>query len=148
MQEAIIKIDITSLFRPNFSILAQQELRSLQNVLTRVNLRQGTTDEITWKWITTGIFIVKTAYTMLKTGPRIRLQASNIWKVLAPPRFKIFGWLAIQNKILTHDNLQRKGWTFVSRCLLCHAAWESTQHLFEDCPYTIQLYTRLIKCRP
>lgn len=50
--------------------------------------------------------------------------------------------------ILTHDNLQKIGWTLVSRCLMCHKEVETTCHLFEECPYTQGLYTQLRLYRP
>ena len=92
----------------------------MEDYLSRLTLRQGTRDEITWKWTNTGIFTVKTAHTTLKIEPRLHMAISKIWKVRAPPRIKIFAWLAIKNRILTHDNLQKRGWEKVSRCLLCH----------------------------
>lgn len=58
--------------------------------------------------MTKGVFTVKSAYTGLKEGPKIKTTISKIWKVKAQPRIKIFAWIAAQNKILTHDNLQKR----------------------------------------
>lgn len=75
-------------------------------------------------------------------------RISKIWKIKAPPRMIIFGWLAIQNKILTHANLQKRGWTLASMCTLCRGNQETTRHIFQTCLYTVKLYNELMLKRP
>lgn len=65
-----------------------------------------------------------------------------------PPRMIIFGWLAIRNQILTHDNLKKKGCIIISRCTLCKEAAESVYHLFYICHYTREVYKRLTLRQP
>jgi zinc-binding in reverse transcriptase len=43
-----------------------------------------------------------------------------------------------QNKLMTTDNLIKRGWTIPSICHLCRNQKETAQHLFSQCEYTIQ----------
>lgn len=88
------------------------------------------------------------AYKALKGGPMVASSLRHIWRLKAPPRMVIFGWLAIRNRILTHDNLKKKGCIIVSRCTLCKTAVESVYHLFHTCTYTIQVYRRITWGKP
>lgn len=40
-----------------------------------------------------------------------------IWKSGAPPRISFFAWEAAKEKILTLDNLMKRGYTTVNRCI-------------------------------
>lgn len=140
--------DMLRLFRPNLSITAQEELQNLCQWLLGMNLQQGCNDRIIWRSDATGKFSLKSAYKSLKGGPRLSVTISEIWRVKAPPRMIIFAWLAIRNNILTHDNLQKRGWSIVSRCNMCKTATETVIHLFQECAFTLQLYQRLKNNRP
>ena len=48
----------------------------------------------------------------------------------------MFGWLALKNRILTMDNLRRKGIIVVNACLLCLQDEESVVHLLLKCKFT------------
>ena len=41
--------------------------------------------------------------------------------------------MALKNKLLTWDNLQKRGWIEPSICALCCADEDSVQHLFCSC---------------
>ena len=41
----------------------------------------------------------------------------------------MFAWIIIQNKILTADNLARRGWPHQTQCVLCNGPLETGQHL-------------------
>lgn len=89
-----------------------------------------------------GIFS-KSVYKGLKGGPVLVSHLRHIWKLKAPPRMIIFGWLAIRNRILTLDNLKKRGCIIITRCTLCKMAAESVQHLFLRCENTGEVYRRL-----
>ncbi|XP_074297411.1 uncharacterized protein LOC141628131 [Silene latifolia] len=52
------------------------------------------------------------------------------------PRYKVIVLLAFQNSLSTTDNLCKRGFHMVSRCILCLKAEETTSHLFFDCEYS------------
>ena len=53
-----------------------------------------------------------------------------IWNGIMPKKICCFIWLALMNKLLTWDNLQKRGWTKPSICFLYYANDENIQHLF------------------
>lgn len=55
----------------------------------------------------------------------------------------IFGWLTAQNKILTHNNLRKRGCIIVSRCHLWKSAEETVQHLLQECSFTKRVYQEI-----
>jgi zinc-binding in reverse transcriptase len=62
-----------------------------------------------WRWKTNGIFSTNSCYSWLEFGG-IRHNSFNlIWSAYIPLKIKILLWLVKQNKILTKDNLGRKG---------------------------------------
>lgn len=63
-----------------------------------------------------GLFTVKSTYRAIKNAPRITSTVPVIWSLRAQPRFKVFAWLMLLNRILTIDNLVIRGWTMVNRC--------------------------------
>ena len=65
----------------------------------------------------------------IHTSPVDRIAINNLWKIKAPPRVVIFGWLAIWKRILTLDNLRRRGRILVNGCPMCLCEEESVDHL-------------------
>ena len=52
-----------------------------------------------------------------------------ISRTLAPVKVSFFVWKASHGKILTIDNLQRRGFTLANRCYMCKGDSESANHL-------------------
>lgn len=53
---------------------------------------------------------------------------------------KLFKWLVQQSKILTWDNLRKRGFVGPSRCHLCRQHEETTNHLLNRCTFTTILW--------
>ena len=53
-----------------------------------------------------------------------------IWSGTLPRKISCFVWLALMNKLLTWDNLQKRGWIGPSICTLYSANDDSAQNLF------------------
>ena len=60
----------------------------------------------------------------------------QLWKSKGPLNAKLTLWLTLNNKLLTWDNLQRRGWIGPNRCALCYSNEETVSHLFNLCSYT------------
>jgi zinc-binding in reverse transcriptase len=60
-----------------------------------------------------------------------------------PLKVRYFFWLVVQNKILTADNLSRKGWIGPLSCVFCQVN-ESMNHLFFACPFMSDFLGHLI----
>jgi hypothetical protein len=67
----------------------------------------------------------------------------NLWKWDLQQKVKLFLWLAANNKILTWQNLQWRGWEGPSRCHLCKNDSENTDHLFIHCPFTKSVWNKI-----
>jgi hypothetical protein len=67
-------------------------------------------------------------------------QWGKIWDNPQWPKIKIFKWLVFHNRILTWENLRKRGFIGPSRCHLCQAKEETTNHLLDECNYTTKIW--------
>jgi ribonuclease HI len=58
-------------------------------------------------------------------------------------KIKLFTWLSVEDKILTWENLLKKGWEGPSFCPLCSGGPDSVKHLFIYCSFTLQVWQKL-----
>ena len=49
-------------------------------------------------------------------------------------RWVFFAWEASWGKVLTQDQLKRRGWILANRCFLCCAEEETINHILVHCP--------------
>ena len=66
-------------------------------------------DSISWSVSSNTIYSVKSCYALLNDGGLRALYANDIWKCNAPLKIKVFTWLIIHDKILSKENLAKKG---------------------------------------
>jgi len=127
-------------------LTSQQHFVEFVNLWTRlqsVELRPGVPDQIEWKLSANGEYSTKSAYMVQFLGAMDTNLDQLIWKAWAPPKCKIFAWLAYQNRLWTADRLERRGWPNQKKCPLCRHTDESALHLFAQCHYTRRLWTEL-----
>ncbi len=62
-----------------------------------------------------------------------------------PPKVKIFLWLAARNKLLTSDNLAKRGWIEPSMCHLCGRATKNLEHIFFQCAFAVQVWSYILQ---
>ncbi|CAN1314337.1 Putative ribonuclease H protein At1g65750 [Linum perenne] len=67
-----------------------------------------------------------------------------IWVPFIPPKFTSFCWKAFHKRIATIDNLQRRGFSFANRCVMCYCSTESVDHLFLQCSFVTRVWNLLI----
>jgi hypothetical protein len=65
------------------------------------------------------------------------------WGWTVPLKIKLFIWLLAEEKILLWGNLQRRGHSGPGICHLCKNNEETTQHLFMDCAFTVDVWLKL-----
>jgi exonuclease III len=107
----------------------------------KIPTREGP-DILRWGHTSSGSFSVKEAYYLQGTTPG---QATDeiwgkIWQPFIWPKISFFLWLTAQNRILTWDNLMKKGFTGPSRCTLCMQSEETMEHLLNTCQYSQQIW--------
>ena len=71
------------------------------------------------------------------------MMPTLVWKPWAPPKCKIFAWLAIQNRIWTADRLERRGWQNCGLCKLCNQVQETGAHLLFKCRFTTRIWSSI-----
>ena len=89
---------------PNHSLALLLQLGSIINSVTLST--EG--DSISWTLSWTNASTVRSCYHVLNDGGLRSQFKSTIWKCIAPLKIKVFAWLVMKDKILTHANLLRK----------------------------------------
>jgi hypothetical protein len=106
-------------------------------------------DKIVWTWDNKeGKVYAKQAYEVQfleKMDVDLKEWMIDIWKWKIPLRIKLFCWLMIENRILTWDNLIKRGFVGPSRCFLCGKGEETINHLMVKCPFTRDVWNYLLK---
>jgi len=74
---------------------------------------------------------------------KIKGWRQALWKWDLQLKIKLFIRLAAENKILTWENLQNRGWEGPNRCHLCFQDNENINHLFIHCSFTKSVWERL-----
>jgi hypothetical protein len=120
------------------------ELVTVWEKLQDVVLTPGTQDSVTWCWTADDAYTAALAYDAQFIVATETAFISCIWDSDAPVRCRIFAWLAVQGRCLTADMLARRGWPHNDTCTLCTATEESAHHLLGCCPFTIQVWCRIL----
>jgi len=93
-----------------------------------------------------GKFTVKSGYKFLQ--PNNNLENWNlrsaVWKNECLPKIKFFAWTLLNGKILTAENLRKKGIQGPSMWCLCRKEEESSQNLFLDCAIARHCWQQII----
>jgi len=70
---------------------------------------------------------------------------SEIRKWFAPVKVKLLCWLVLENKIITRENIVKRGGMGLGTCILCNEAEESVFHLIASCPFTKHVWEDIRK---
>jgi hypothetical protein len=104
--------------------------------------------EMVWKRNTSmGIMTGKNTYDAIKTN--IWTRSTNwchnaMWKWDMILKIKVFTWLLMENRILTWENLQIRGWKVSRICAMCKKDIDTSQHLMLYFPFAQRVWTRLM----
>ncbi|XP_058757877.1 uncharacterized protein LOC131631117 [Vicia villosa] len=69
-----------------------------------------------------------------------------IWRLKVLSKVSIFAWRLILGRLLTRENLKNRGILVEDRdccCVFCFKALESSNHLFESCPFTTRIWNKV-----
>jgi hypothetical protein len=102
-----------------------EEFVSLWIRIQDVHLQQGVRDSITWRWTPDGVYSTRSAYRIQFKGSFRYFHTNIIWKAQVENKCKIFTWILVQDKILTAQNLQKRGWPHQDHCVLCNGPLET-----------------------
>jgi hypothetical protein len=101
-------------------------------------------DKLQWRWTASGNYTAKSCYLATFHGSTTSRSWKLIWKCWAPPRVKLFHWLADLDRCWTAERLARRGLPHHAVCPLCDQAIESIQHLLVECTFTRQIWHETI----
>jgi hypothetical protein len=68
---------------------------------------------------------------------------TTTWKAHVENKCKVFAWILVQEKNLTVDNLQKRGWPHQERCVLCDRPLETGLHLSPLCPFAKAVWNQV-----
>lgn len=88
----------------------------------------------------TGSLTFKEAYHYFNPVGQLVPWAKLIWRNCIPPSNSFLSWRIVHNKLPSDENLWARGCIVVSMCSLSKSAWETTNHLFLDCPFAHHIW--------
>jgi hypothetical protein len=97
-------------------------------------------DIIRWKWSRDGVYSAKSAYQVQFKGTYCTFNQKSIWRATTEGKHRLFGWLLVQNKILTADCLLARNWPCDPVCSLCDQEFETAAHICLQCVYAQQVW--------
>jgi hypothetical protein len=94
-------------------------ISSFFEMLYSCKISQRIVDCIRWSPFKKGLFEVKSFYKALSNLANEVFPWKSIWRSKVLSRVAFFGWTASLGKILTHDNLRKRGIVVVEWCCMC-----------------------------
>jgi hypothetical protein len=142
-------------WRRNLFAWEHELLLELQEVVPMV-VRSVEVDSWFWRPGVSGMFTVKSAYTLLGTifgslvdfGPNELKVLNNIWRSAAPSKVIAFSWKLLRNRIPTKVNLAVRGVLVaggVLDCVHCVGSVEDARHLFMFCNFAYGVWSRIFR---
>jgi hypothetical protein len=98
-------------------------------------------DGLRWRLKGNEIFDIRSFYTALRHSHPVLFPWKAIWGVHAPRRVFFFAWSASWGRILTADNLMRRGYHLAGWCCMCRRDGETTNHLLIHCEVASGLWS-------
>ena len=118
----------------------------MQGFLGTVNSQSislNLSDRIWWKEAKNGSFSVKSSFDLLEGRRQQSVPIKMLWNPIIPTKVGFFAWEVWWGKILTMDQLKKRGFSLASKCALCGKDEESLEHLFIHCPKVWCMWTAI-----
>ncbi|KAG2720367.1 hypothetical protein I3760_02G032600 [Carya illinoinensis] len=112
-------------------------------ILYASKIDQTRDDMLQWTHDSKSRFSVKSYYKILTSLGNITFPWKCIWKAKVPSKVAFFGWLVSLEKVLTTDNLRKRGFYVMDWCTMCKNDGESVNHLFLHCEMATTLWNEL-----
>ncbi|GJN17837.1 hypothetical protein PR202_gb04939 [Eleusine coracana subsp. coracana] len=141
--EALIDDSWTQDIQGSLSMEGTIELFRLWDCLMNIDLDDNE-DQYIWRLDATGCYSSKSAYKAYYTGAITFEPWRQLWKSWAPPKCKMFLWLAIRNRCWTADRLAKRGLDHPEKCPLWDQKEETMQHLLTSFVVARQVWFALL----
>jgi hypothetical protein len=66
-------------------------------------------DQLIWQFESNGVYSSQSIYALVNFRGVKHVFLPSVWKLKIPPRVQMFLWLFSQNKVMTRDNLRKRG---------------------------------------
>ena len=110
-----------------------------------LQLDQNLMDKICWKWTSDRVFSTASAYRSFFFGQHPVEGAKLLRKSRAPGKCKFFIWLVIHDRCWTAARRKKHGLQDDDSCALCAQMSETVDHLLIACPFTREVWFRLLR---
>jgi len=121
----------------------EEDWKSVQDLLSdrQIRTREGH-DRLRWGHLPKGTFSVKEAYGIIAgwSNQQQQKEWSRLWEAKLWPKISIFLWLVCKKRILTWDNLKKRGMQGPSWCVMCGKEEETMCHLLDGCDFASALW--------
>ena len=97
-------------------------------------------DRVQWGLRKNGVFHIRSFYQALCGHLGSSFPWKGIWRVKALRRVAFFVWAAAWGRILTCDNLRRRGFVMIGWCCMCRCSGETVDHLLLHCSVVNELW--------
>jgi hypothetical protein len=112
--------------------------------VNEVQLTEGTTYNITWKFTASGSYTAVEAYKDQFEGMINFHLPEAVWKNGLHQNANFFAWLILINRVWTTDRFQKLGWPNCGVSQLCKREPESVDHLLFKCRYSTMICKSII----
>ncbi|KAL0788548.1 hypothetical protein Bca101_004794 [Brassica carinata] len=92
-------------------------------------------------------FNSKETWRLVRTPQETVDWSSGIWLAHNTPKYAFIAWLAVHNRLATGDRVQRWNPQASASCALCSGQLESRSHIFFECSYSDEVWTKLFLVR-
>ena len=103
-------------------------------------------ERLVWKRSTNGTFTIKSCFDLLEGESCFSAPSKLFWNSSVPSKVRFFAWEVWWDKVLTMNQLKRRGFPLASRCPLCGESEEDLHHLLIHCSKVWELWSSLISC--
>lgn len=103
-------------------------------------------DWVQWRLKKNWDFDIYSYYNALRGSSSVIFPCKGIWGMKAFPRVSFFVWMVAWGKILTGENLRRRGFTIMDWCCMCHSSGEIVDHLLINCGGAISCGALFLDC--
>lgn len=117
----------------------------LVDALQPIQLTEGRSDQIIWRWNLTGVYTASSAYHAFFIGQYSIAGARELARTRAPPKAKFFIWFALLDRCWTNQRRQRHGMQNVGPCSFCAQHDETVDHLLLRCTYAREIWFKQLQ---
>ena len=121
-------------FVRDFNDWEMEVVERLLQLLHKRKIMSYQEDQLLLKGAKVVVFSTRLMYRKLVHSPPIAFPSLSIWNPIVPPKIGFCACEASWGKVLTLDQLKRRGVTLANRCFLYEEGEESIDHLLIHCP--------------